>query len=124
MQTFMKKLGTGYSMYFNKRYQRTGVLFQGRYKSEHVDSDRYLKYLFSYIHLNPIKLIQADWKERGVHNIEQAQQYLASYQYSSLLDYQQSNREEKVIIDPLKFPQYFLDRHEVDLELLSWLDKK
>ena len=52
MATFMRKLATGYSMYFNKKHHRTGSLFEGRFKSEHVDSDNYLKYLFSYIHLN------------------------------------------------------------------------
>ena len=43
---FMKKLGTGYSMYFNAKYERTGGLFEGRFKSRHVESDEYLKYLF------------------------------------------------------------------------------
>jgi len=52
---FMKKISTGYSMYFNKRYERTGRLFEGTFKSVHADSDEYLKYLFAYIHLNPIK---------------------------------------------------------------------
>jgi REP element-mobilizing transposase RayT len=51
---FMQKLGTGYSMYFNKRYNRTGTLFEGPFKSSWADSDVYLKYLYAYIHLNPI----------------------------------------------------------------------
>src|SRR3989344_979129 len=59
---FMQKLSTAYSMYFNKKYKRTGCLFEGKFKSQHVDTDEYLKYLFSYIHLNPVKLIQEDWK--------------------------------------------------------------
>src|SRR3989344_4623952 len=53
---FMKKLLTAYVMYFNKKYERTGSLFEGKFKSEPVREDNYLKYLFSYIHLNPIKL--------------------------------------------------------------------
>ena len=32
---FMQKLGTGYSMYFNKKYERVGALFQGKFKASH-----------------------------------------------------------------------------------------
>ena len=63
---FMHKLTTGYSMYYNNKYERTGALFEGKFKSEHANNDRYLKYLFSYIHLNPVKLIDANWKEVGI----------------------------------------------------------
>src|SRR5690606_36166474 len=66
---FMNKLGTSYSMYFNRRYERTGILFQGRYKAKHVESDEYLKYLFSYSHLNPIKIIDPSWKDRGLKDV-------------------------------------------------------
>src|SRR3990170_2021131 len=45
---YMLKLMTGYSMYFNKKYKRTGKLCEGVYKSIHANSDNYLKYLFSY----------------------------------------------------------------------------
>ena len=69
---FMGKLTTGYSMYFNKRYDRTGSLFQGVFKSVHADSDEYLKYLFAYIHLNPIKLINPEWKENGIKDKNRA----------------------------------------------------
>ena len=55
---FMQKLTTGYTMYFNKWHERNGSLFQGRFKATHVADDRYLRYLISYIHLNPIKLIE------------------------------------------------------------------
>ena len=64
--TFMRKLATGYSMYFNKKHHRTGSLFEGRFKSEHVNNDNHLKYLFSYIHLNPVKLIQSKWQQEGI----------------------------------------------------------
>jgi len=57
---FMQKLATGYSMYFNKKYDRTGTLFEGRFKAKHADSDEYLKYLFSYIHLNPVDRTRPD----------------------------------------------------------------
>ena len=59
---FMQKLSTAYTMYFNKRYERSGALFQGRFKAKHLDSDNYLKYIFAYIHLNPVEIIDNGWK--------------------------------------------------------------
>ena len=52
IENFMQKLGTGYTMYFNKKYKRKGVLFQGVFKSAHVDSNEYLLHLSAYINLN------------------------------------------------------------------------
>ena len=46
---FMKKLGTGYTMYFNKKYQRSGHLFQGRYKHREINSEDGFMYLSGYI---------------------------------------------------------------------------
>ncbi|MBI4156051.1 MAG: transposase, partial [Candidatus Zambryskibacteria bacterium] len=60
---YMLKLLTSYSMYFNKKYDRTGKLYEGVFKSIHAGSDQYLKYLYSYIHLNPAKLKDKNWKE-------------------------------------------------------------
>ena len=118
---FMLKLSTGYSMYFNKRNERTGTLFQGRFKSKRTQTDEYLKYLFSYIHLNPVKLIQHDWKEVGIRDKEKTKEYLNTYTYSSLLDYFGVVRDENKILNSEKFPQYFNNRTEVDTELFDWL---
>ena len=48
----MHKLGGGYTKYFNLKYQRTGVLFQGPFKAIHIDSNEYLLYLSVYVNLN------------------------------------------------------------------------
>lgn len=53
ISNYMKKLGTGYTNYFNKKYKRSGSLFQGRFKAKHIKSSYYLEYLFAYIHGNP-----------------------------------------------------------------------
>ena len=66
---FMRKLATAYAMYFNTKYDHSGVLFQGRYKSKHVNTDAYLRWIFSYVHLNPLEIIQPEWKERGIIHI-------------------------------------------------------
>lgn len=120
VQIFMQKLSTGYSMYFNKRYERKGALFESRFKARHANSDEYLKYLFSYIHLNPVKLIQPDWKESGIRDIERVKQYLDTYEFSSLKDYF-GHRIQSDIIESTKFPEYFSSKQQVDAELLNWL---
>jgi len=53
---FMRSLSTRYSMYFNKRYQRVGPLFQGIYKAAYIDRELQYLYLSKYIHRNPLDL--------------------------------------------------------------------
>lgn len=52
IEKFMHRLGTGYTKYFNNKTKRTGSLFQGRFKSTHIDSNEYLLHLSAYINLN------------------------------------------------------------------------
>ena len=119
---FMQKIGTAYSMYYNKKYERSGGLFEGKFKSQHADTDRHLKYLFSYIHLNPIKLIQKDWKEKGIRNIKEAKDYLSKYSFSSYLDYIGEKRAQNKILDLVSFPKYFPDDASFVEEILEWLN--
>jgi len=104
---FMQKLSTGYTMYFNKKHERTGALFQGKFKATHADKDKYLKYLLAYIHLNPVKIIDPEWKDKGIRNQKHAQEYLEKYKYSSYLDYAGHERLEKKILSIENFPEYF-----------------
>ncbi len=50
----MRAICTNYVMYFNKKYDRVGTLFQGKYKGILIDNDTYLLHLSRYIHLNPV----------------------------------------------------------------------
>ncbi|MEK7604749.1 MAG: transposase [Patescibacteria group bacterium] len=49
---FMKRLGGGYTMYFNNKYERSGALFQGVFKDVHIDSNEYLLHVSAYVNLN------------------------------------------------------------------------
>jgi putative transposase len=60
----MRSLLTSYSMYYNKKYKRTGPLFESRYKASMITDDAYLEHITRYIHMNP-----RNWRE---------------YEYSSL----------------------------------------
>jgi putative transposase len=55
LSRFMRRLLTGYAVYFNHRHNRTGHLFQNRYKSIVCEEDSYFLELVRYIHLNPLR---------------------------------------------------------------------
>ncbi len=118
---FMHKVSSGYAHYYNKKYKRTGSLFEGKFKSQYIDTDNYLKYLFSYIHLNPIKLIQRDWKEKGIQNKHRIIDFLKNYKYSSFLDYLGIERKENFILNKKVFPNYFLSTKDFMNEIFDWL---
>ncbi|MFH1455123.1 MAG: transposase [bacterium] len=122
LSKFLAKLQTGYSMYFNKRNERSGSLFQGVFKAEHVDKDEYLKYLYSYIHLNPVKLIKSDWRESGIGDINKTKKFLNSYKYSSYPDYFLTNRRESVILNKEIFPEYFDNIENFQKNIFGWLE--
>ncbi|MFH1258906.1 MAG: transposase [Elusimicrobiota bacterium] len=55
ISTVMRRLLTGYAIYFNRKYKRSGHLFENRYKSILCEEDKYLLSLIRYIHLNPVR---------------------------------------------------------------------
>ena len=69
----MKRLGVSYVWYYNQKYKTIGHLFQDRFKSEKVETDKYLLTVLRYIHQNPLKA-------QLVKSVEQ-------WQWSSCLGY-------------------------------------
>ncbi|OGF69367.1 hypothetical protein A3C73_03790 [Candidatus Giovannonibacteria bacterium RIFCSPHIGHO2_02_FULL_44_11] len=68
----MKRLGGGYTWYFNNKNKRSGALFQGLFKAVHVDTNDYLLHLSAYVNLNfrvhklggeTAKLLKSSWEE-------------------------------------------------------------
>lgn len=116
---YMLKLMTAYTMYFNKKYKRTGKLYEGVFKSTHASSDRYLKYLYSYIHLNPAKLIDKNWRESKDRDNSNLLRYVFSYSYSSLREFVDSKSQ---ITNPSKFPAYFNKPNDYKRDLFEWLN--
>ena len=55
LSLFMKQMGVSYALYYNRKYDRVGHLFQDRYKSEVVDREEYLLTAYRYILNNPVK---------------------------------------------------------------------
>jgi REP element-mobilizing transposase RayT len=73
LELIFRRIGAGYVYWYNRKYQRTGHLFQDRFKSEPVENNTYLLTALRYIHRNPIKA--------GIC------QKLKQYQWSSYNDY-------------------------------------
>ena len=84
---FMRRLGTGYTMYINKKYGRSGHIFQGAFKAKHINKDVYLQHAIRYIHLNPLELYDPNWKEGGLKYNEESKNFVMKYKWSSLNDY-------------------------------------
>ncbi len=119
---FMSKLCTGYTMYFNQKYKRRGSVLAGPFHSSHVHSDAYLKYLFAYIHLKPLKQ-----KAVGKRNHpkflgdEKIKDSLKRYEYSSYLDYVEQNRRRKLILEPAVFNRFFKSEADFEQNIFEWL---
>lgn len=83
---FMRKVGTGYATYFNKKYKRKGHLFN-KFKAVHIESNDQLKNVITYIHTNPIALVQPGFKEKGIESSQIVMEFLENYKWSSYQDY-------------------------------------
>lgn len=103
---FMHKLETGYANYFNKKYNRVGSLFQGRFKATAIENDLYLQYLLVYINvINPGQLIESELKEKGVMNIEKVMNFAENYSFGTHPDY--LGIRDSIIIDKGIFKEFF-----------------
>jgi putative transposase len=122
LSNFMLRLMTAYSMYFNTKYQRKGALFEGTFKAKYLDTDNYLKYQYTYIHLNPIGIIDKGWKEKVITDKKEAKKFLEEYKYSSYQDYGNKNRNESAILNKQDFPDYFESVTDFNEMIDFWLD--
>ena len=92
LSEFMRHFNISYTSYFNRRYRRSGNLYQGRYKSFVIDKATYLSTVSRYIHLNPVR-IKSMLKKDHLQQLA----CLFDYQWSSLPGYlSNKNRQEFV----------------------------
>lgn len=103
MAQFMKSLLTSYSRYFNRKYKRTGPLFESRYKANNIDTDAYLHHISRYIHMNP--------------------RYWLRYEYSSLRFYLKP-QESPVWLQPQPIIKLFKNPNDYLEFLKSYNDEK
>jgi putative transposase len=89
---FLQKMTTSYTMYFNKKYKRTGALIQGVFKRSNIKSDTRLLEMSRYIHANPTKLLH-----RNNTTGASIKEKLLAYQWSSFPDYAGVRSEESIV---------------------------
>lgn len=119
---FMHKLGTGYTNAFNLKVERTGALFQGTFKSVHIENETYLAHLSRYIHLNPVELKEPYWKKEGIKNWKITNQFLKEYRWSSYIDYIGKNNFPSIINRKLLL-DIFSNEKEYRKFIEEWLAK-
>lgn len=115
---FMKKVGTAYSMYFNARHDQSGILFQGRFKNRHVSDEAYYRWIYTYVHLNPLELLYPHWEERGIDDENGARDFMNSYRYSSYRDYTGALRPEGRLLALDAAPSFLKTQNDFE-ELLT-----
>jgi putative transposase len=96
----MQFIGRFYVRYFNKKYNRTGTLWEGRFRSAVIDSERYLLDLYNYIESNPVraKLVEkiddysfSSFKDNGLGVVDEL--ITPHYHYLKLDDDEQKRQE-------------------------------
>ncbi len=84
---FMRKFGAGYTNYFNQKYNRSGVLFQGKFKAIQIVTDAHFIHIPYYIHCNPLDYFDPGWRTGKIKNPLKAVEFLEKYRWSSFSDY-------------------------------------
>ncbi len=98
---FIHRLHTAYTMYFNKKYERVGAVFQGRFKAKLIETDEYLLHVSRYIHINPLEILRAKTHPQG----RALSSNLAAYPWSSYSQY--VNYQPKDLCNPTIVLNYF-----------------
>jgi putative transposase len=104
---FMHKLSTGYTGFFNKKYERVGGLFQGTFKAVEVESDGQLTYLLAYINaINPGQEVEPELKSKA-QNPKEILEFIKYYPWSTHPEY--SGRRDSIIVDKTIMKNFFSD---------------
>ena len=107
ISTFMQKLGTAYTMYFNVKRERSGGLFTKPFRARHISDDRYLQHIVDYIHLNSLKLFENGHKRNNkMEDKHYFMTKLKSYPFSSFPDFNGTSRPAKVVLGNKIFNLY------------------
>jgi putative transposase len=103
---FMHKLGVGYTLYFNNKYERNGVLFQGPFKSVAVETQNQFERLLIYVNaLNPAQLVNQNAIANEGLDKKMVQNFIVQYPWSTHQEY--LNKRNSIIIEKSLFGQVF-----------------
>lgn len=118
ISSFMKKLNMGYAKFFNEKYNRSGYLWQGKYKKIEITSNSQFLYIPYYVHLNPLDYTNPNWRAGSVNDLESAFTQLKNYRWSSYSDYAGNNNFAS-IIDTKLFSKIFTSSQSQKNEIIS-----
>ncbi len=92
LSEFMRHFNISYTTYYNRRYDRAGNLFQGRFKSFVIDNEVYLSAVSRYVHLNPVRI-------DSLQDKDQAERFalLLAYPWSSLPGYLSTQKRQEFV---------------------------
>ncbi|GEM_PF-222373 len=96
-----------YAMYYNRKYERIGHLFQGRFASEAINDDTYFRTVLRYIARNPVKAMESPTAE--------------AYPYSSWNEFTRHKSNILSVLKPIAI-QYVTDKFSLD-ELAAWIEE-
>lgn len=100
-------------MYMNIKYERSGPLMCRPFRAKHIDTDEYFRWVLAYVHLNPLDLVEKNWKEKGISNLRLAQKFLDEYPWSSYQDYYKTERPETKILSKEELPIAIQDMENI-----------
>jgi putative transposase len=93
ISSYMQRVLTAYSKYYNTKYQKSGHVFQGPYRFIHVEDNEQLLYLSTYIHRNPREILKWLGKED-------------QYEWSSYQDFIIENRWRGLLLNDIVLGQF------------------
>ena len=108
----VRAICTNYVMYFNKKYERVGTLFQGKYKAVLVNKDAYLLHLSRYIHLNPFPKSNPKFYEYSSYSYYLGKKSANWLKTNEILNYFKSARKTG-LKDMLSY-ESFVDDYKID----------
>ena len=82
LHNFMQRFNTTYTIYFNRRFKRSGHLYQGRYKAILIEAGTCLPELSRYVHLNPVRI-----KKFSGLEVKEKHKIIRNFSWSSYYGY-------------------------------------
>lgn len=119
---FMKRLG-GYTWYFNNKYKRSGSLFQGRFKSVHIDSNEQLLHTSVYVNLNDRVHSCGGSTATGVANAGLTRSSWREYMEDYITEYPENTKnvfcKKDIILDQFRNKNEYKSFAEESLEIIK-----
>ncbi|MCX6717196.1 MAG: transposase [Candidatus Taylorbacteria bacterium] len=120
---FVRRLGNGYTKYFNIKHKKSGFLFQNRTKMILVKSEQQFLYIPYYIDLNILDIYFPNWREDGLKDLNKALEVMKNYKWSSFPDYfDEKERDFSCVVNKELFYDLFdLDEEHYKKELKDFI---